>query len=64
MENHETQEDGSYVMSVPAAGRKYLNLNRPASYAAAKRGEIPVIQIGKLLKVPIALMERMVGLEA
>jgi hypothetical protein len=45
-------------MSVPDAGREYLNLGRNASYEAARRGDIPTIQIGKLLKVPVRAMER------
>jgi len=40
-------------MSVPEAGAKYLGLGPPAAYAAVHRGEIPVIRIGKLLRVPI-----------
>ena len=44
--------------SVPKAGRKYLGIGRDASYAAARRGEIPVIKVGKLLRVPIVAMER------
>ena len=36
-----------------------LGLTRNAPYAAAKRGEIPVIRIGKLIKVPKAAFERM-----
>jgi hypothetical protein len=45
-------------MSVPAAGRKYFGLGKNASYAAARRGEIPTIQIGSRLFVPIAVLER------
>jgi hypothetical protein len=47
------------TMSIPAAGEKYFNLSRNGSYAAAARGEIPTIQIGKLRRVPIRAMERM-----
>jgi hypothetical protein len=36
---------------VPEAGAM-VGLNRNASYAAAKRGEIPTIRFGKLLRVP------------
>ena len=61
---HETQEQGPYVTTVPKAGRQYLDLGRSASYRAAKNGEIPVIWVGGMMKVPIALMRRMVGLEA
>lgn len=46
------------TLSVPEAGWIYFKLGRNASYAAAKRGEIPVIQVGKLKRVPIAAMER------
>ncbi len=49
------------TMSVPDAGRIYLGLGRDASYEAAKRGEIPFIQIGRLKRVPIIAMERMMA---
>jgi hypothetical protein len=45
------------TISVPAAGKKFYGLGRKGSYAAAKRGEIPTILVGRLLRVPIALME-------
>ena len=45
--------------SVPEAGRTYYGLSRGGSYAAAARGEIPTIKIGRLLRVPIAAMERL-----
>ena len=47
------------TLSVPEAGRLYLGIGRDSSYEAAKRGEIPVIRIGKLLRVPIVAMERL-----
>ena len=47
------------TVSVPEAGRIYLGLGRDASYEAAKRGDIPFIQVGRLKRVPIAAMERM-----
>lgn len=46
-------------MSVPEAGKKYFGLSRNASYDAAARGEIPTIKIGRLLKVPIVALDRM-----
>ena len=46
------------TMSVPEAGRVYFGIGRDASYQAVKTGQIPVIQIGKLLRVPIVAMER------
>jgi excisionase family DNA binding protein len=48
----------SLVYDVPEAGAM-LNLTRNGSYAAAKRGELPTIKIGKLLKVPKAAFHRM-----
>ena len=47
------------TMSVPDAGRTYFGLSRNGSYAAAERGEIPTIKIGRLLKVPIVQLEEM-----
>jgi hypothetical protein len=49
------------TMSVPEAGKRYYDLSRNGSYAAAKRGDIPTIKVGKLLRVPRALMDRKVG---
>jgi hypothetical protein len=46
------------TLSVPKAGRDYFNLGRNAAYAAAKRGDIPTIKIGKLLRVPIRALEQ------
>ena len=48
----------SKTMTMPEAGAEYFGLSRCGSYEAAKRGEIPTIRIGKLLRVPIAAMEQ------
>jgi hypothetical protein len=50
--------DQPKTMTVPKAGREYFGLGRNASYEAARRGDIPTIKIGRLLKVPIVAMER------
>ncbi len=47
------------TLSVPEAGKRYFGLCRNAAYDAAARGEIPTIRIGRLLRVPVRLMERM-----
>jgi hypothetical protein len=47
------------TLSVPEAGKKYFGLSRNGSYDAARRGEIPTIPVGRLLRVPVRLMERM-----
>jgi hypothetical protein len=44
------------TMTVPEAGKKYYDLSRDASYEAARRGDIPTIRVGRLLRVPIAAM--------
>ncbi len=54
-----TNAEAPKTLSVPMAGKRYLDLGRNASYDAARRGDIPVIRIGKLLRVPVQAMERM-----
>jgi Helix-turn-helix domain len=51
-------EDERKTISVPQAGREFFGLSRNASYKAARRGEIPTVRIGRLLKVPVAALER------
>jgi hypothetical protein len=46
------------TITVPEAGKRYFSMSRGASYAAAERGEIPTIRIGRLLRVPVRAMER------
>jgi len=47
------------TITVPEAGKRYFDLSRDASYAAAQRGDIPTIRIGRLLRVPVRAMERL-----
>ena len=47
------------TMSVPVAGRAYFDIGKNAAYDVARRGEIPTIKIGRLLRVPVVAMERM-----
>ena len=47
------------TLTVPEAGRRYFGLCENSAYAAAARGEIPTVKIGKLLRVPIAAMDKM-----
>jgi excisionase family DNA binding protein len=57
--NYDDHAGTAKSMSVPAAGARYLGLSRGASYQAAASGLIPTIRVGRLLKVPIAAMERL-----
>jgi hypothetical protein len=50
--------DQPKTLTVPEAGRVYFDLGRNASYEAARRGDIPTIKIGRLLRVPVGAMER------
>jgi Helix-turn-helix domain len=52
-------EEAPLTISVPEAGKQYFGLCRNAAYDAAARGEIPVIRIGRLLRVPVRALERM-----
>lgn len=46
------------VYDIPTVGR-LLGMSRNAAYEAAKRGEIPAIKIGKLLRVPKAALDQL-----
>lgn len=52
------------TVSVPEAGSVFFNMGRNASYDAAKRGDIPTIRIGGLIRVPVAPLAEKLGLRA
>jgi hypothetical protein len=52
-------ETSPLTLSVPEAGKRFFALSRNAAYAAAARGEIPTVKIGRLLRVPVRALERM-----
>lgn len=52
-ESHESPK----WLSVPEAGQIYYGLSRNGSYSAAERGDIPTVRVGRLLKVPVHVME-------
>lgn len=49
------------TITVPEAGKEYFGLSRNAAYAAAERGDIPTIKVGRLLRVPVKAMEEMLS---
>jgi hypothetical protein len=53
------KKSDSLTLSVPEAGKRYFDLSRNAAYEAAKRGDLPTIKIGKLLRVPVRALEQM-----
>lgn len=46
-------QDLPLTCSVPEFGKAAYDLNEFGSYAAANRGEIPTIRIGRLKRVPL-----------
>jgi excisionase family DNA binding protein len=48
------------TLTVEEAGR-ILGLGRTTAYAAAKRGDIPTISIGRRLLVPVDRLERLLA---
>jgi len=57
--NYDPRSGIAKTISVPEAGRRYFDLSRGGAYAAARAGTIPTIRVGRLLKVPVAAMERL-----
>ena len=53
-----TDSEKPPTMTVPEAGWHYYRLAKDASYAAAKRGDIPTIRVGRYLRVPVRAMEK------
>ena len=44
------RDEAPLTITVPEAGKRDFNLSRDASYAAAQRGDIPTIRVGRLLR--------------
>lgn len=53
----------SPTISVPDAGSLFFGLGRNASYEAAKRGDIPTVKVGGLIRVPVAPLAAQLGLK-
>ena len=51
--------DQPKTISVAEAGKRYFGISRSAAYQAARNGEIPTIRIGKLWRVPVVRLEKM-----
>lgn len=50
--------DATLVIDVVEAGRR-LGISRSAAYQAVHAGQIPSVRIGRLIKVPVAALQRM-----
>lgn len=51
------------TVDVPTAG-KVLDIGRDAAYAAAARGEIPALRLGRSLRVPVPALLQLLGVTA
>jgi hypothetical protein len=62
------QEELVALLSRPlisvAEMKAVIGLSQYSAYAAVKRGDIPTVRIGRLIKVPTAPLRKMLGLEA
>src|SRR4051794_41779744 len=56
---HMAQKSTLLTLDVPEAGRRYFGLSRNGSYAAAARGELPTVKVGRLIRVPVRAMDLM-----
>ena len=56
---NESDDNCAFTITVPEAGRRYFGLSRNGSYAAAGRGDIPTVRVGRLLRVPVRAIERL-----
>jgi excisionase family DNA binding protein len=50
------------TLSVPEAGR-LLGIGTTASYAAARRGDLPTLRIGGRLLVPVSALRRLLEVD-
>lgn len=46
-------------LSIAEAGKRYFGLSSNGSYLAAKRGDLPWVQIGRYKRVPVAAMRHL-----
>jgi hypothetical protein len=51
-------DDKPWTMSIPEAGKRYFGLGRNGSYDAARRGELPTVNIGRLKRVLVRPLEQ------
>jgi len=57
----EKKNRATETMSIPEAGAKYYGLSKNGSYDAAARGDFPTIPVGRLRKVPVKMMDRIMA---
>lgn len=53
--------EGRSTFSVEEAGCEILGLSKVSAYAAANRGDIPTVRIGRRLLVPRLALEKLLG---
>jgi excisionase family DNA binding protein len=46
------------TLTVEEAGKRYFGLCKASSYRAVHSGQIPIIRVGRLMRVPVAALEK------
>jgi excisionase family DNA binding protein len=59
MSRHDTFECRTVALYPDAA--EILGLSRNVVYDSVKRGELPVIRMGRTVRVPVPVLEKMLG---
>jgi hypothetical protein len=54
-----SQKKECLTISVPEAGARYFGYSKNHSYVLASKGLIPVVRVGRALRVPVKAMEKM-----
>lgn len=57
-----SHENAPLTISVEEAGRM-LGIGRSSAYAAVRRGDIPALRVGHLIRVPRARLLALLGVE-
>lgn len=52
----------SETTSVEAAGKR-LGISRPLAYRMVHTGKLPALRFGRVLKIPTAIIDRMLGID-
>jgi excisionase family DNA binding protein len=52
-------DDVRHTVSILEAA-KFLGISRNSAYVAARNGEIPTVRIGRLFRVPVVSLKRMI----
>ena len=52
--------ENKVVMTVEETA-EYLRISRPSAYQAVKKGELPIIRVGRRILVPVAALNKLLA---